>query len=124
MQLKIKQNIGKDKVVLTYKTAPTKPAQAPSYIVKKDKADEFIKKYNSQDKKLSTFSVIISVITSALGTIFSVKQGRNMYKSKLNIFKPLIPISAGLLTGVLASSIISSKLKNNLMDKYDVIKYN
>lgn len=123
MQLKVKQNLGQDKVILTYKSTPTKPNHTPNYIIKKDKADEFIKKYNSQDRNLSKFSVLLTMITSATAGIFSIKQ-IHPYKSKFNIFiKPLLYISVGIITGLLASSIISSKLKNNLMDKYDVIKY-
>mgnify|MGYP006886762522 FL=1 len=122
MQLKVKQNLGQDKVILTYKSTPTKPNHTPNYIIKKDKADEFIKKYNSQDRNLSKFSVLLTMITSATAGILSIKQ-IHLYKSKLNIFKPLLYISGGIITGLLASSIISSKLKNNLMDKYDVIKY-
>lgn len=123
MQLKVKQNIGQDKVVLTYKTTPTKPAQAPSYIIKKDKADEFVKKYNSQEQKLSKLSILLIMATSVLAGGISITQGKSIYKSKLNLFKPIMYISAGLLTGGVISSVISSKLKNNLMDKYDVIKY-
>lgn len=122
MQLKVKQNLGQDKVILTYKSTPTKPNHTPNYIIKKDKADEFIKKYNSQDRNLSKFSVLLTMITSATAGIFSIKQ-IHPYKSKFNIFKPLLYISGGIITGLLASSIISSKIKNNLMDKYDVIKY-
>ncbi len=123
MQLKVKQNIGQDKVVLTYKTTPTKPTHVPSYIIKKDKADEFIRKYNSQEQKLSKLSVLLTIATSALAGVISIKQCKSIYKSKLKLFKPLMYIGAGMLIGVLISSVISSKLKNNLMDKYDVIKY-
>lgn len=37
MQLKVKQNIGQDNVVLTYKSTPTKPSRVPSYVIKKIK---------------------------------------------------------------------------------------
>ena len=115
MQLKVKQNIGKDKVVLTYKTSPTKPVKTPSYIIKKEKADEFVKKYNSQEKILSRLSIFLTLATSTIAGIFSIKQGRNnLYKSKFALFKPLIHILIGTLTGGVISSMFSSKLKNNL----------
>lgn len=122
MQLKVKQNIGQDSVVLTYKSTPTKPSRVPSYVIKKDKADEFIKKYNSQEEILFKFSVLLSGITSLVGGIIPLKR-KNPYKSKLNVFRSMSYAFGGLVMGVFASSLISSKLKNDLMDKYDVIKY-
>ena len=83
---------------------------------------KFIKKYNSQEETLFKFSVLLSGITSLVGGIIPLKR-KNPYKSKLNVFSSMSYAFGGLVMGVFASSLISSKLKNDLMDKYDVIKY-
>lgn len=122
MKLRIGQNIGDNNVRLEYKSSPTKPDQSPSYIIEKSKADEFVRKYNSQEENLSKGTFFTAGAGAVTGGLLTLRN--HAYKSKYKILKPLIGIPVGILTGILLSSVVSSEMKSNLMDKYNVKKYN
>lgn len=120
MQLKIAQNLEGNKVRLDYKSSPSKPDYAPSYVIDKENADEFIKKYNKQENSLLNITVLLSAL-GGIGAGFLSTKNKG-YKSKLKILKPVISVPAGISAGLILSSVISSVKKNDLMDKYHVKK--
>ena len=52
MRLQIGPSIDNNKVRLDFRKSPVKPDNVPSYEIEKSKADEFVRKYNSQEKNL------------------------------------------------------------------------
>ena len=113
MKLKIGPNIDDNRVRLDYKSSPDKPHNSPSYVINSKKSDEFVKKYNNQDEKLKVITLLCSIL-SATGAFHCTRQ-----KS----LPPIIVVPIGALLGLFMSSAISYKMKNNLMDKYDVSPY-
>lgn len=120
MKLIIGANIEDNRVRLDYKPGPNKPENAPSYTIKEDKADEFVKKYNRQVETLHKITTASVAVGAVGGWILAL---RNIAKNKLQLITSTLGIPAGIALGFLASAILSSCLKNNLMDKYDVKKY-
>lgn len=121
MKLIIGANLEGNTVRLDYKSGPEKPANTPSYIIKEDRADEFVKKYNRQVETLHKVTTAFVTAGAVGGWILAL---RSIAKSKLQLITSTLGIPAGIALGFLISAIISSCLKNNLMDKYDVKKYN
>ena len=118
MKIEISQTSADNKVRLDYKSSPTKPANTPAYIIDKEKADEFVKEYNTQTKKLQK----ITFVTILLGGIMGALAPRKT-PSKLNkILKTFITTLSGVIAGAIVSAVISYKKKNNLMNRYDVYK--
>lgn len=53
MRLQIGPNIDNGRVRLDFRKSPDRPQSTPSYEIEQTKADEFVKKYNSQEKNCS-----------------------------------------------------------------------
>lgn len=121
MKLKIGPNIDENRVRLDFKSSPDRPKNTPSYIIHSDKADEFVKKYNKQDKELKA-ATFVAALSCGFGAFLSAKEHKNLIAK--NRFLPAgIGVIAGGLVGVLISSVVSYKMKNDLMDKYKVLPY-
>ena len=73
---------------------------------------EFVKKYNSQEKKLFNMTMIFVEAFSMLGWITSIY--------KRSILWGILGIPGGVIAGLGVGAMISSNKKNNLMDKYNV----
>lgn len=86
----------------------------PAYTIDKTQADEFIKKYNSQNSNLNKMSAAFTFI----GAVSGYKMSGKSVLSK--IFKG-IPL--GLTFGFMLSAFISYNLKNKLMKKYRIEGY-
>jgi len=112
MNLQIGQNIDSNTVRLDFKKSPAIPDNLPSYKIESSKADEFVKKFNKQEKKLLQMTLYTASGFAAAGWI------TGLYKHSWKWSALGIP--AGLLSGFGLGAIISSKMKNKLMNKYDV----
>lgn len=115
MRLQIGQNIDDSRVRLDFRNSPDKPKNTPSYQIEKSKADEFVRKYNSQEKKLFNFTMITSSLLGGVGAIIAIV--------KHSIKHALIGIPLGVLAGWIIGTSVSSHKKNDLMDKYNVKEY-
>ena len=115
MKLQVGQNIDSNTVRLDFRKSPDRPENSPSYKIEKNKADEFVKKYNNQEKKLSKYTNIGIALWAVGGWAMSI------YKHSLKM--ALLWVPAGIVAGLGIGAIISSHKKNNLMDKYDVREY-
>ena len=115
MRLQIGQNIDNSRVRLDFRNSPDKPKNTPSYQIEKSKADEFVRKYNSQEKKLFNFTMITSSLLGGVGAIIAIV--------KHSIKYALIGIPLGVLAGWIIGTSVSSHKKNDLMDKYNVKEY-
>ena len=115
MHLQVGQNIDGNKVRLDFSKSPSNPSNSPSYVIEKDKADEFVSKYNKQENKLSR-NINLAVATFAL-----VGWGVSIWKKSLKM--ALLWVPAGILAGLGLGALISARKKNNLMDKYQVREY-
>ncbi len=112
MRLQIGQSIDNNRVRLDFRNSPDKPKNTPSYQIEKSKADEFVRKYNHQEKKLLNFTMIASIALGSVSAIISI--------AKRSLRWALIGIPAGVLAGWGIGTTVSSIKKNDLMDKYDV----
>jgi len=115
MKLQIGQNIDSSSVRLDFRKSPDRPKNPPSYIIDKDKADEFVKKYNDMEQKLmrnTNFTVAILGIT---GWVTSI--------AKRSLKMILFGVPAGILAGLGLGAAISSYEKNKLMDEYNVKEF-
>lgn len=121
MKLKIGPNIDENRVRLDFKSTPDKPKNTPSYIILSDKADEFVKKYNKQDKKLKA-ATFIAAFSCGFGAFLTAKEHKNLV-AKNKFFPAGIGVIVGGFVGALISSVVSYKMKNDLMDKYKVLPY-
>lgn len=115
MKLQVGQSIDNNKVRLDFRKSPSSPANTPSYEIEKDRADEFVSKYNNQEKKLSRN------INFAIAMFALVGWGVSIWKKSLKM--ALLWVPAGILAGLGIGALISSHKKNNLMDKYQVREY-
>ncbi len=112
MRLEIGPNIGNNKVRLDFKRSPDRPDNIYSYEIEKSKADEFVKKYNAQERKLLDLTILSVAFFSIIGWLAGIR--------KRSWAWAVIGIPAGIITGLGLGAAISSYKKNNLMDKYDV----
>ena len=112
MRLQIGPNIDNGRVRLDFRKSPDRPQSTPSYEIEQTKADEFVKKYNSQEKKLFNMTMIFVAAFSKLGWITSIY--------KRSILWGILGIPGGVIAGLGVGAMISSNKKNNLMDKYNV----
>lgn len=118
MKIEISQTSSDNKVRLDYKSSPTKPSNIPAYIIDKEKADEFVKEYNTQSKNLQKITTA-SILSGAILGGFTLSKS----SGKLNkILKTIIGVITGVIAGAIVSAVISYKKKNNLMNSYDVYK--
>lgn len=121
MKLMIGPSINDNKVRLDFRNSPDKPNNVPSYEIDNTKADEFVKQYNSQTDKLHKMTNSIMGISGILGGIGAAKVVLGIGKNKL--IKAIVSVVVALAAGAGISAIISSKMKNKLMDEYDVQKH-
>lgn len=121
MKLMIGPSINNDKVRLDFRNSPDKPSHVPSYEIDNAKADEFVKQYNSQTDKLHKMTNSIMGVSGIIGGIGAAKIILGMGKNKL--LKAVASIAVALTSGALISAFISSKMKNKLMDEYNVQKH-
>lgn len=112
MRLEIGPYIGNNKVRLDFKRSPDRPDNIHSYEIDKSKADEFVKKYNAQERKLLDLTIVSVAFFSILGWFAGIR--------KRSFAWAVIGIPAGVITGLGLGALISSYRKNNLMDKYNV----
>lgn len=112
MRLEIGPNIGNNKVRLDFKRSPDRPDNIYSYEIDKSKADEFVKKYNAQERKLLDLTILSVAFFAVIGWFAAMR--------KKSFVWAVIGIPAGVITGLGLGALVSSYKKNNLMDKYDV----
>ncbi len=112
MRLQIGPSIDNNKVRLDFRKSPAKPENIPSYTIEKSKADEFVKKYNSQERTLINLTILSAAICAVLG-MFSTSH-------KNSIIKTILGLTGGTIVGTGIGIAISSYKKNHLMDKYNV----
>lgn len=112
MKLQVGPNIDNTTVRLDFRKSPVKPDYAPSYIIEKSKADEFVQKYNKQETKLFNITILTSALFAGLGWL----AGRH----KSNWLWKIFGIPTGIIAGASVGAMISSHNKSNLMDKYNV----
>ena len=115
MRLQISQNIDNNRVRLDFRNSPDKPKNTPSYQIEKSKADEFVRKYNSQEKKLLNITMGLSSFLGGIGATLAIIK----HSWKWALFG----IPTGALTGWGLGTMFSSLKKNDLMDKYNVNEY-
>lgn len=118
MKLIIGPNLIDNKVRLDFKASPENPKRIPSYTIQEDKADEFVKEYNTQAETLKKDAKIYTGIGGVLGGILAL-----ISSTKHKIFHSTLGLLIGITAGGLLSAIVSYEKKNNLMDKYNVEKY-
>jgi hypothetical protein len=118
MRLQISTVIDNKHVRLDFRKSPDRPENMPSYKIENAKADEFVLKYNELSEKLTKRSNTVIVFSAIAGALASGKilMGQHTHKY-LKAIGALIG-TTGIATGITAA--ISSKIKNNLMDKYNV----
>ena len=97
------------RIRLEYYPAPE--WQNYSFSIKKEYADEFVKEYNLQNKRLNKMGIVFTLL-GALGGF------RTMGKDTLSKILNGIPI--GAVIGFLSAAAISHNSKDKLMEKYDV----
>ena len=115
MRLQVGQSIDRNRVRLDFRNSPDKPKNTPSYEIEKSKADEFVRKYNNQEKKLFNLTMLTSGILASVGAIIAM--------TKRSLKLALIGIPIGIIAGWSIGTIISSCKKNDLMDEYNVKEY-
>ncbi|MBQ8459437.1 hypothetical protein IJ541_04970 [bacterium] len=115
MKLQISTRIDDNRVRLDFRNSPGKPHYTPSYEIDKSKADEFIKEYNKQEKKLQNITTYSIGIAGLIGFLATFK--KHSFKHSF------IGTLAGLIAGFGIGAGISAHKKNELMDKYDVKEY-
>ena len=115
MDLQVGQSIDNNKVRLDFRKSPSNPSNPPSYIIEKDKADEFVSRYNKQEDRLSRG------INFAVATFAVVGWGVSIWKKSLKMALLWVPL--GILAGLGIGAMFSAHRKNNLMDKYQVREY-
>lgn len=112
MRLEIGPYIGNNKVRLDFKRSPDRPDNIQSYEIDKSRADEFVKKYNAQERKLLDLTFLSVAVFAVIGWLAAIR--------KKSLAWAIVGIPAGVIAGFGLGAVISSYKKNNLMDKYDV----
>lgn len=115
MRLQIGQNIDNNRVRLDFRKSPDRPANSPTYEINKDKADEFVRKYNAQEKKLLSMTMLSGGILAGISTFLSI--------SKHSWKMALFGIPGSIITGLGIGTLYSAQKKNDLMDEYDVKEF-
>ena len=112
MRLQIGPSIDNNKVRLDFRKSPVKPDNVPSYEIEKSKADEFVRKYNSQEKNLVILTILSAAVCAILGMFAS--------SHKNSIIKTVMGLAGGTIVGTGIGIGISSYKKIHLMDEYNV----
>lgn len=112
MRLEIGPSIDSSKVRLDFRKSPDRPKYAPSYQIEKSKADEFVEKYNAQEKALLKFTMA-TIAISAIGAIVATVK-------KHSLKWLAVALTLGAVSGTVIGAVIASHKKNLLMDKYNV----
>lgn len=112
MRLQIGPNLDNNNVRLDFKRSPDIPSNAPSYEIQAHKADEFVKKYNKQEKNLMSGTLVSSLALATTSLILSLKRNSWLWA--------ILGIPGGIFTGIGVGAMVSSHKKNDLMDKYNV----
>lgn len=120
MKLIIGPNIDEKNVRLDFKASPSKPENIPSYTIKGNKADKFVKEYNAQSERLKTTTKVCVATGGVVGWLAALETLANKTHNKMI---SAIGFPIGMIAGGIVSSIISYEQKNKLMDKYHVEKY-
>jgi hypothetical protein len=115
MRLQVGQSIDRNRVRLDFRNSPDKPKNTPSYEIEKSKADEFVRKYNTQEKQLFNLTILTSGILASVGAIIAI--------AKRSLKHALIGIPVGIIVGWSIGTLNSSHQKNDLMDEYNVKEY-
>lgn len=115
MRLQIGQNIDSTRVRLDFRNSPDKPKNIPSYEIEKSKADEFVNKYNIQEKNLFNFTMLLCGVFGGVGAVIGVL--------KRSFKWAVFGIPVGWLLGLGVGTVFSTQKKNELMDEYNVKEY-
>ena len=113
MKLRIGAETANGKTRLEYIKTPSSPNNSPSYLIKKEKADEFVRKYNDLDTNMNIMGAFLTTASSIMGWTIA-------YEKKQAIKISLLGTLVGAITGVILNSIITHYKKNSLMNKYNV----
>lgn len=103
-------------VKLEYTSSGQKVNNMPSYTIRADKADEFVKKYNKQAEVMTKTTFVISLLSGVIGFISS--------GGKSNFVKRISKSVISAFTGFTLSAFTAYELNNRLMDKYNVKQFN
>lgn len=112
MQLKVSESLDSNRVRLDFKKSPFTPSRVPSYEIDKSKADEFVKKYNDQERK----SVKTIQISTAIGGMVGCLSGVYKYSLKRMSIGTLIGCASGLFAG----TMFTHHKKDSLIKEYGV----
>lgn len=115
MKLQVGPSIDNNMVRLDFRKGPDKPENSPSYKIEKNKADEFVKKYNNQENKLVKYTNFGVALWAVAGW------GYSLYKRSLKT--ALLWVPAGIIAGLGVGAAVSVHKKNDLMNRYDVREY-
>jgi hypothetical protein len=118
MKLQISSVIDNSHVRLDFRKSPDRPDNVPSYKIENSKADEFVLKYNKLNDKLNKTNNIIIALGIISGAISGLKIALGVHSHKW--LKAAIALFGTSAFAIGATAIITSKIKNNLMDKYNV----
>jgi hypothetical protein len=118
MRLQISSVIDNSHVRLDFRKSPDRPENVPSYKIENSKADEFVLKYNKLSDKLNkTNNTIIALgIIAGAASGFKILLSEHAYKW----VKAAIALLGTTAFVIGATAIVTSKIKNKLMDKYNV----
>ena len=116
MKLKIGPDIDNNSVRLDYVKTPGRPINMPSYIIDKNSADVFVKKYNEISEISSLKSLFFTLFGSMMGLGIASKRHTHKF---LHI---TTGISSGAIAGLVTSMITIRNEKNKLMNKYKVLE--
>ncbi len=115
MKLQVGQEIDKNRVRMDFRKSPSRPENSPVYEIEKDKADEFVTKYNRQEERLKRNTKWAAGLLALFGG------GVGVWKHSWKV--SILGFLGGGLVGFGMGALISSRKKNNLMDKYQVREY-
>jgi uncharacterized membrane protein len=115
MRLQVGAGISNNNVRLDFRKSSDRPNNTPSYIIEKSKADEFVKKFNTQEKKLLNLTMLTATGLAIIGWISALH--KRSWKHALTV----IPL--GFVSGLGLGAIFASYKKNRLMNEYNVKEF-
>lgn len=113
MQITLGAELPDNKIRLNYVQSPHKPSNLPIYSINRNKADEFVRKYNTQSSNLNKLGIGLTVL-GALGGYHFI--GKNFFS------KIIKGVPIGAIAGFLTGAAISRFQKNRLMEEYGVVE--